>query len=163
MGTPLFHANELCGEILRLIEVNLKTSLGLKRVVRGSLKYHAVNDVDLTTNEVPAVYVHPAQAEFDFAAYRRHEGRYMMRIVYVKNYGDGASVTTGRIQDLEDLAELMVNNIILSSLSLSNGQVIFLAVRQVDYEPPEDDIVLQLSQGLTAGAIQLEIETRTTR
>jgi hypothetical protein len=160
------HANELLDEILRLVEANLKTSLSLVGIYRGTLAWLPPTTL---TELVNGVWVELIQST-DFAEVAMPKGltvTYRVRIVYVRRLDISNNIDQQRVADAESIVEMIYDNYKLSyianggTLPLSNGEPLWFLPRQVEWQPPEDNFVQAISADLTAVACNTEIVVRT--
>jgi hypothetical protein len=155
-----FHANELLQGILDVFETDLKTSLNLNGVYRGTLAWLPPSAVGGMVNGIWAELVENTDIK-NVAFPKELQITYRVRIVFVRRLDVSNNVAAQRIADAELMLEDIFNNYLLQSVTLSNGQVLWWLPRQVEWYPPEDEFVQALSADLTAIACNTEIEVRT--
>lgn len=155
-----FYTNEIITEIIALINSNLKIPLGLKLISRGSMKYLNFDVADLST-KFPLVLVLPENDTVEVGLGEIYDIVHKIRIVYIRKYATTDEIVKNKITDLLKFAELVVDNINLSALSLPNGQIVSSLVDEIEYEPEEDNSIKVLNSELTAGAVRILVHVGT--
>lgn len=156
------HTTELLDEILRLLDEQLRTTLSLKGVYRGMLPFMpaeaAADHVNgIWVNIEPSILLTPVQLPTDFLV------TYMVRLLYVRRINVNENVLSQKEQDIRDVIDMVFDNFTLSSLALSNGQVMWWLPTEIEMEPQEDGYVASLAEDLVAVAFKTELQVRTRR
>jgi hypothetical protein len=159
MPAPRLHENIIAHQIVNLIDQSLSGPLGLKIVTVGALElYPGLEHIE---DDVPAVFVKPAPST---ALERITTGQtyriiYNFRIVFVRKFEANEEIVKSKIADTQQIAELLIDNVDLSGLSLSNGQILFSTLKTIEWEPPEDNLVATLNTQMTSTALIFAVET----
>lgn len=158
------HVTELLDEILRLMEVNLKSSLDLKGVYRGDLSFIATDGVKdmvngIWVNAEPQTRIEPIQLPTDLMVH------YGFRLVYLRRIESlgNENVVKQKEQDVKSVIDMVMDNFTMSALSLTNGQVLWWMPTEVEWEPPEDGYVSEIASDIVAVAFMTECKVRTRR
>ena len=160
-----FFANEILGEFLRLFDVNLRTTLNLKGVYRGSLDFLPVQNIPDMVNGVwvnlePNITYEPVQMPKDLKT------TYNFRIVYLSRINVNENVLTQKINDTKEITDMLWDNFLLSDLALSGNppaQILWSKLNIVELDPPEEAFFVDLSADIVATAFRLEVAVRTRR
>jgi hypothetical protein len=156
------HVSELIDEFLRLLDTNLKTTLSLKGVFRGSLAFlpaQAVTEMvnGIWVNPEPSTLIEPIQLPSDLLVH------YQFRLIYVRRINVNENVLKQKEADVKLITEMVFDNYQLSNLTLTNGQVLWWLPTEIEWEPPEDGYVATLADDLIGLAFKTECKVRTRR
>ncbi len=161
------HTNEILDRIMSLIDTNLSpaapTGLGLVTIAKGDLGFYAGRDK--LTVELPAIFVKPGPTnDMSFRAMgQEYEVIYKHRLVYVRQFATTEKVIENKVKETLKIAELLIDNIDLNGLALSNGQIIRSLPSSIEWEPIEDEVVGGLNLWFFATAITFDVSTITRR
>ena len=159
MSAPRLHETIIAQRIVDLIDQNLSQALGLKVVAIGALEFYpALNDL---SGSVPAVFVKPAPATTlsRITTGQTYRLVYGFRVVYVQIFEPNEEIVKDKTVNAQQIAELLIDNIDLGGLQLPNGQVLFSTVKEIQWEPPEDNLVASINANMTATAFVFSVET----
>jgi hypothetical protein len=159
MPAPRLHENIIADQIVQLIDQTLSGPLGLKVVTVGALElFPALEKIE---DNVPAVFVKPAPstALLRITTGQTYRITYNFRIVYVRSFGPNEEMVKSKVAETQQIAELLIDNVDLSGLSLSNGQILFSTLKTIEWEPPEDNLVATLNAQMTSTALVFTVET----
>ena len=161
------HTNEILDRIMSLIDTSLSpaapTGLGLVTIAKGDLGFYAGRDK--LTVELPAIFVKPSPTnDMSFRAMgQEYEVIYKHRLVYVRQFATTEKVIENKVKETLKIAELLIDNMDLNGLALSNGQIIRSLPSSIEWEPIEDEVVGGLNLWFFATAITFDVSTITRR
>jgi hypothetical protein len=161
------HTNEILDRLMSLIDTNLSpappTGLGLVTIAKGDLGFYAGKDS--LTVELPALFVKPSPTnELSFRAMgQEYEVVYKHRLVYLRQFATTEKVVENKVKETLKIAELLIDNIDLNALALSNGQIIRSLPSSIEWEPLEDELVGGLNVWFFATAITFDVVAITRR
>lgn len=158
MGNRVF-TEEIVEEIMSLIETNLKVSLDLQGIYRGNMAWlppEAVSDLvnGVWINLVRSVEISESELPKCLLT------TYPIRLILALRIDLTNNALDTKMQKVEELIDLIYDNFRMSSLSLTNSQVLWWLPRSIEYEPAEDAFVAALSADLMAVAIESDIVVR---
>lgn len=159
MPAPRLHETLIAEEIVRLVDQTLSETMGLKVVTIGALELFPA--LERLADHLPAVFVKPSPST---ALERITTGQtyritYNFRIVFVKSFGANEEVVKSKTEETQKIAELLIDNVDLSGLSLPNGQILFSTLKSIEWEPPEDNLVATVNADMTATALVFSVQT----
>jgi hypothetical protein len=159
MPAPRLHETVIAEKIVQLIDQSLAGPMGLKVVTIGALEFFPA--LDVLGNNVPAVFVKPAPSTNleRITTGQTYRIAYNFRIVFVKAFGPNEEIIRQKTIETQKIAELLIDNVDLSGLSLPNGQILFTTLRAIEWEPPEDNLVASVNADMTAAALVFTVET----
>ena len=161
------HTNEILDRLMSLIDTNLSqaapTGLGLVTIAKGDLGFYAGKDS--LTVELPAIFVKPSPTnDLSFRAMgQEYEVVYKHRLVYLRQFATTEKVIENKVKETLKIAELLIDNLDLNALALSNGQIIRSLLSSIEWEPLEDELVGGLNVWLFATAITFDVIAITRR
>jgi len=161
------HTNEILDRLISLIDANLSPAppagLGLVTIAKGDLGFYAGKDS--LTVELPAIFVKPSPTnEMSFRAMgQEYEVIYKHRLVYLRQFATTEQVIDRKVAETLKIAELLIDNLDLNGLVLSNGQIIRSLPSSIEWEPLEDELAGSLNAWLFATAITFEVVAITRR
>ncbi len=161
------HTNEILDRLMSLIDTSLSPAppigLGLVTIAKGDLGFYAGKDS--VTVELPAIFVKPSPTnELSFRAMgQEYEVVYKHRLVYLRQFATTEKVVENKVKETLKIAELLIDNIDLNGLALSNGQIIRSLPSSIEWEPLEDELVGGLNVWLFATAITFDVVAITRR
>ncbi|MEK7841472.1 MAG: hypothetical protein AAB197_02245, partial [Deltaproteobacteria bacterium] len=159
--------NEILDRLISLIDTSLSPAppagLGLVTIAKGDLGFYAGKDS--LTVELPALFVKPSPTnEMSFRAMgQEYEVVYKHRLVYLRQFATTEKVVENKVKETLKIAELLIDNIDLNALALSNGQIIRSLPSSIEWEPLEDELVGGLNVWLFATAITFDVVAITRR
>jgi hypothetical protein len=164
LGIPgeRIHTTEIIDEILRLLDVNLRTSLSLKGVFRGMMPFMPAEVATQKVNGIwvnvePSIHITPIQLPKDTQI------TYMIRLLLIRRININENVLLQKETDIREVIDMVYDNYTMSELTLSNGQILWWLPTEIEMEPPEDGYVATLAEDLVAIAFKTEIQVRTRR
>lgn len=159
MSAPRLHETLIAERLVELIDQNLAEQLGLKIVAIGALEFFPALE-NLHENS-PAVFVKPAPATNleRITTGQTYRIVYHFRLVFVKPFNPDSEIIKTKIAETQRLAELLIDNVDLGGLTLPNGQILFLSLKAIEWEPPEDNLVATINANMTASALVFTVET----
>lgn len=161
------HTHEILDRLISLIDENLSPAppagLGLATIAKGDLGFYAGKDS--LTVELPAVLVKPSPTnELSFRAMgQEYEVIYKHRLIYLRQFATTEPVVENKVKETLKLAELLIDNLDLNSLALSNGQIIRSLPSSIEWEPLEDELAGSLNAWVFATAITFDVIAITRR
>lgn len=158
MPAPRLHEILIADRIVELIDQNLSAPMGLKVVTVGALEFFPA--LENLGENVPAVFVKPSPTTLleRITTGQTYRIVYNFRLVFVKAFGPNEEIVRLKAQETQKIGELLIDHVDLGTLSLPNGQVLFSALRQIEWEPPEDNLVASVNADLTASALVFSVE-----
>ncbi len=160
MTTNAYPVLPIWNELARLLEAELKSTLGLKAVIQGSF---ASQPTPGLVNLVPGIWIHPTpamtveEAEMPRVLIQRHN----FRIIYLRKMGVNENPTQITATDAVDIANMLTANFTLPAASMpANAQILWMMVKTIEFEPQEDDLVATISADVRAAALQVEVTVR---
>ncbi len=147
-------------EYLRIFEVELKTALNLRRVIKGHIDFIPMQDVPSLVN---GIWIAP-EPGFDIGRVmlpKELEITYHFRVVYVRRIAVNEIVNEAKVNDILTITEKIIDKYKLEDLTLANAQVLWSFPTLVEAEPPEDVYVGAIAADLIATAFNIETKVRT--
>jgi hypothetical protein len=159
MPAPRLHETLIAERIIQLIDQNLSSSMGLKVVTMGALDFFPA--LPNLMDNVPAVFVKPSPSTNleRITTGQTYRIVYNFRLVFVKAFGPNEQVIRDKTIETQKIGELLIDNVELGQLSLPNGQVLSSLLKQIEWDPPEDNWVGNINADLTAAALNFTVET----
>lgn len=159
MPAPRLHETLIAERIVELIDQALSSAMGLKVVTIGALEFFPA--LETLANNVPAVFVKPSPTTNleRITTGQTYRIAYNFRIVFVKSFGANEEIVRSKTVETQKIAELLIDNVDLSGLSLPNGQILFTTLKTIEWEPPEDNLVASINADMTATALVFTVET----
>ncbi|MCG3204329.1 MAG: hypothetical protein KCHDKBKB_01044 [Elusimicrobia bacterium] len=159
MAAPRLHEALIADRIVQLIDQNLSGPLALKVVGMGALEFFPA--LETLIDNVPAVFVKPSPSTNleRITTGQTYRIVYNFRIVFVGAFGANQEIVRTKTVDAQKIAELLIDNVDLGELSLPNGQVLFSALKSIEWEPPEDNLVASINADMTAAAFVFTVDT----
>jgi len=159
MVAPRLHETLIAERIVQLIDQNLSEAMGLKIVTIGALELFPA--LEQLVENVPAVFVKPSPSTSleRITTGQTYRIVYNFRIVFVKSFGPNEEIVKLKTEEAQKIAELLIDNVDLSGLSLPNGQILFSTLRSIEWEPPEDNLAATVNADMTASALVFTVET----
>lgn len=156
------HTIEIIEELERLFETNLKTALSLKTVIKSGLEFEPFQAL---ADRVPCIFIKPEKdTDFEFIHVgQSYQVTYRFRVIYVRSIVQNSEVWKQKVNDAEQIVQELIDNIQLSALTLTDGQVLWTIPRRIEWEPPEDAFVAEINADLVAVAIEYEAVVKTKR
>lgn len=157
----MIHTEEICDQIIDIIEAALKTSWGLKAIQFGQIEYMA-KPSDLT-DFVPAIFVKPYdKVNIEFRQIGEvYQPVYRFKIVYVNQFTKGENPVELKTQKARILAETFMDSLDLNGLTLTNATIEWVQVKNIEWEPSEDNFIYTVNSSLYAFALELEVAVMT--
>ncbi len=163
MTSPRVHAQAILNELQRIISADLTGSLGLNLITTGTIDFMPTKGVADTAPMV-LIAMGPRPTTFESVELPTPlQAVYNARIIHVRKIKAGEDPVKARIDDAETFAEVLWDNFDMSSLDMTNGQVLWAMLREIEWEPPEDVLVASIRSDLMATAFNMEIVVRTRR
>jgi hypothetical protein len=158
MTSPRLHETVIAERIVQLIDDNLSDSMGLKIVTIGALELFPA--LEQIMSQAPAVFVKPSPSTVleRITTGQTYRITYNFRIVFVKAFGPLEEIVKSKTEEAQKIAELLIDNVDLSGLSLPNGQILFSTLKSIEWEPPEDNLVATVNADMTASALVFTVE-----
>ena len=158
MSAPRLHETLIADRIVELIN-SLSGDLGLKVITVGALEFFPA--LEQLMDNVPAVFVKPSPSTNleRITTGQTYRIVYNFRIVFVGAFGANEEIVRSKTVRTQKIAELLIDNVDLGQLSLPNGQVLFSTLKQIEWEPPEDNLVASINADMTASALVFTVET----
>jgi len=158
MPAPRLHETVIADKIVQLIDT-LSGDLHLKVVTVGALEFFPA--LENLMDNVPAVFVKPAPATVleRITTGQTYRIAYSFRIVFVGSFGANEEIVRSKTVNTQKIAELLVDNVDLSGLTLPNGQILFSTLKTIEWEPPEDNLAASINADMTAAALVFTVET----
>jgi hypothetical protein len=160
MTTNAYPVLPIWNELARLLEAELKSSMGLKSIIQGSF---ASQPTPGLATLVPGIWVHPSPAmtveetEMPRVMIQKHN----FRLIYLRKMGLNENPTQITAADAVTIANMLTANFTLPAASMpANAQILWMMVRTVEFEPQEDDLVATISADVRAAALQVEVTVR---
>lgn len=159
MSAPRLHETSIAEKIVQLIDENLSGSMGLKVVTIGALELFPA--LEHLADHVPAVFVKPSPSTTleRITTGQTYRITYNFRLVFVKPFAANEEIVKSKTEETQKIAELLIDNVDLSGLSLPNGQILFSTLKTIEWEPPEDNLVAAVNADMTATALVFSVET----
>lgn len=159
MPAPRLHETLIAERIVELIDQTLSGPMGLKVVTIGALEFFPA--LETLGNNVPAVFVKPSPTTNleRITTGQTYRIAYNFRIVFVKGFAPNEEIVRQKTVETQKIAELLIDNVDLSGLSLPNGQILFTTFKTIEWEPPEDNLVAGINADMTATALVFTVET----
>jgi len=159
MPAPRLHETLIAERIVELIDQNLSSLMGLKVVAIGALEFFPALE-QLSAN-VPAVFVKPSPSTNleRITTGQTYRIVYHFRLVFVEAFGPNEEIVRSKTVNTQKIAELLIDNVDLGALALPNGQVLFSTLKQIEWEPPEDNLVASINADMTASALVFTVDT----
>jgi hypothetical protein len=154
------HVLELLNEYLRIFDVELKSTLNLKSVNKGSIAWLPAPAISSMVNGIwinpePAIKLERIQMPKDLLI------TYTFRVVYIKRIDVNTNVETQKITDINIISEKLLDKYALSDLSLTNGQVLWSFPTSIEINPPEDEFVSLIASDLVGSSFNVDCQVRT--
>lgn len=156
--SQMVHTLEIGNKIISVIKTALETSEGLKVIQFGGLDYLPAPTT--IVSYVPAVLVKPdPKVTFNFKELAKsYRAVYQFRVVYVGKYSTTDKVVENKATKSRSVSELFLNDLTLGALALGgNSSIEFVALDEIEFQPPEDDFVWALKENLYAFAVNLSV------
>lgn len=163
MSTPnRTHLTEIIDEYERIFNDDLRVTLGLKLIQRGSLEFMQADSIP---NVVPAIFVDidPSIRIEKVQLPDQLMLTYNFRFIYVKKINIGENALKQKEVDLKVITEKLFDKYRLEDLSLTNGQILWSIPTEINFKPPEDVYVGSISSDLIAISFNVETVVRTRR
>jgi len=159
MTAPRLHETLIAERIVELIDQNLSGLMGLKVVAIGALEFFPA--LEQLADNVPAVFVKPSPSTNleRITTGQTYRIVYNFRLVFVGAFGPNEEIVRSKTVNTQKIAELLIDNVDLGALALPNGQVLFSTLKQIEWEPPEDNLVASINADMTASALVFIVET----
>lgn len=159
MPAPRLHEALIADRLVELIDQNLANEMGLKVVSVGALEFFPA--LENLAENVPAVFVKPSPTTSleRITTGQTYRIFYNFRIVFVSSFGPNEEIIRSKTVRTQKIAELLIDNVDLGALSLPNGQILFSTLKQIEWEPPEDNLVASVNADMTAAALVFTVDT----
>lgn len=159
MPAPRLHETLIAERIVELIDQALSGPMGLKVVTIGALEFFPA--LETLGNNVPAVFIKPSPTTNleRITTGQTYRIAYNFRIVFLKGFAANEEIVRHKTVETQKIAELLIDNVDLSGLSLPNGQILFTTLKAIEWEPPEDNLVAGINADMTATALVFTVET----
>ena len=158
MPSPRLHETVIADRIVELIN-GLSADLNLKVITVGALEFFPA--LEQLGDNVPAVFVKPSPSTNleRITTGQTYRIVYNFRIVFVSVFAPNEEIIREKTVRTQKIAELLIDNVDLGGLSLSNGQILFSTLKSIEWEPPEDNLVASVNADMTAAALVFTVET----
>lgn len=158
MPSPRLHETVMADRIVELIN-GLSADLNLKVITVGALEFFPA--LEQLGDNVPAVFVKPSPSTNleRITTGQTYRIVYNFRIVFVSVFAPNEEIIREKTVRTQKIAELLIDNVDLGGLALSNGQILFSTVKSIEWEPPEDNLVASINADMTAAALVFTVET----
>ncbi|MCG3205214.1 MAG: hypothetical protein KCHDKBKB_01933 [Elusimicrobia bacterium] len=158
MPSPRLHETVIADRIVELIN-GLSTDLNLKVITVGALEFFPA--LEQLGDNVPAVFVKPSPSTNleRITTGQTYRIVYNFRIVFVSVFAPNEEIIREKTVRTQKIAELLIDNVDLGGLALSNGQILFSTLKSIEWEPPEDNLVASVNADMTAAALVFTVET----
>lgn len=153
------HETEIADKIVDLINTTLGNSMGLKVVMMGALEFYPA--LETLSDHVPAVFIKPSPStELErITTAQTYQIVYNFRIVFVKKFAANEEIVRQKVIETQKIAELLLDQVNLSGLVLTNGQIMRTNLRAIEWEPAEDSLVASINAEMTAAAMTFTVVT----
>ena len=158
MPSPRLHETVIADRIVELIN-GLSADLNLKVITVGALEFFPA--LEQLGDNVPAVFVKPSPSTNleRITTGQTYRIVYNFRIVFVSAFTPNEEIIREKTVRTQKIAELLIDNVDLGGISLSNGQILFSTLKSIEWEPPEDNLVASVNADMTAAALVFTVET----
>jgi len=160
----IFHTRVINEELMRIADTLLKTPLGLVSVIRGDLSQIPTPGI---LNIVPGIWIqaNPAMTNQFGSLPREHEQSYFYRLIYVRKLAKGENFVAKNEDDSAYIGNTYTDKIYLPDITnLPTGTfILWVQVKNIEFQPPEDRFVQQIHADLAAVALNLEVRVKTRR
>jgi hypothetical protein len=158
MPSPRLHETVIADRIVELIN-GLSADLNLKVITVGALEFFPA--LEQLGDNVPAVFVKPSPSTNleRITTGQTYRIVYNFRIVFVSVFAPNEEIIREKTVRTQKIAELLIDNVDLGGLALSNGQILFSTLKSIEWEPPEDNLVASVNADMTAAALVFTVET----
>lgn len=158
MSAPRLHETLIAEKIVDLIDHNLSGAMGLKVVTIGALEFFPA--LDKLADNVPAVFVKPSPSTNleRITTGQTYRIVYNFRLVFVKPFVPTEEIVKVKTIETQKIAELLIDNVDLGGLALPNGQILLTALKAIEWEPAEDNLVASINADMTATALIFTVE-----
>lgn len=158
MTSPRLHETVIADRIVELIN-GLSADLNLKVITVGALEFFPA--LEQLGDNVPAVFVKPSPSTNleRITTGQTYRIVYNFRIVFVSVFASNEEIIREKTVRTQKIAELLIDNVDLGGLALSNGQILFSTLKSIEWEPPEDNLVASVNADMTAAALVFTVET----
>jgi hypothetical protein len=159
MSAPRLHETVIAERLVELIDQNLSSALNLKVAAIGALEFFPA--LERLSENVPVVFVKPSPSTNleRITTGQTYRILYNFRIVLVSAFGPNDEIVRSKTVATQKIAELLIDNVDLGGLSLSNGQILFCTLKSIEWESPEDNLVAAIHADMTATALVFTVET----
>lgn len=163
MSAPRLHETHIAEHLVKLIDRELSSELGLKVVTIGALEFYPA--LENLVNNVPAIFIKPSPNTTleRITTAQTYRIVYNFRIVFVELFRPNEQVIKQKCEKTQKIAELLIDNVELKGLTLPNAQVLFSNLKNIEWEPPEDNLVATINSDLTASVLNFSVETTSRR
>jgi hypothetical protein len=156
------HLTELLDEYLRILNNDLRVPLDLKLIQRGSLEFMPAESL---SNVIPCIFV-DIDPNIRINRVTMPDGLeviYNFRFIYVKKLIEGENSLKVKETDFKLITEKILDEYRLTNLTLTNGQVLWSLVNEIEFKPPEDVYVASISADMIAMAFRVDTVVRSRR
>lgn len=155
-----FFSNEISDFLLSEINTNLKIALGLKIIQKGRLDL-VIDDNTLIKNYLPAIYLDLGITIDEVLILESYEMSYNFRIIYVNGFDPSTEFIKNKYTETEKIAEMLIDRIQLSGLTLINGGIISNIMSSINYTPSEEKELQSIYGDIYASAIDFVVKVQT--
>lgn len=160
--SDIIFVRPIAEEIARIVET-LRSTLSLRSVIIGEMNFQPTAGL---TNLVNGVWILPSpNTTIDPDALPKQlQERYFYRLVYVRRIGLGENVVKARMADVATIVNALTDHIHPDITSMpATAEVLWMLVRNIEWEPSEDGMVQTFGADMTAVAFSLEAHVRCRR
>lgn len=155
--TNRIQTKEVTEHLQSLIKTNLEVSMGLKYEQIGAMEFYPSGQLSIVC---PIVFIRPIKIDTAFSDIHINcDVAYTIRIVYVFQGAEGEDPVLKKIEEVDNILELLFTKFLLPDLTLTDAQVILTIPEMIEYEPYENDLFMEGDSNLQAAAITFRIET----
>ncbi len=158
MPAPRLYETELAERIVKLIDTQLSSELGLKVVTIGALEFYPA--LENLIDNVPAVFVKPApNTNLErITTAQTYRITYNFRIVFIDLFHTNQEVIKQKCLRTQKIAELLIDRVDLDGLELENSKILSSNLKNIEWEPAEDNLVATINADLTCSALNFSVE-----
>lgn len=156
------YTKELAQGVLNLITTNLADTLSLKVASVGDISMlPAPEELDTW---IPAVLIKAGKIPINLISMPGgFEVTYPYTIYYVTWYNAGEVAEEKKIDETQQIVELLIDNYKLNDIALTNGKIGTMEVKEVDFDSEEERVLRAMELEVSLAKIYIEILTTTSR
>lgn len=133
-----FFTNEITDYLISEINTKIKTTLNLKIIQKGKLDL-IIDDNTILKNYTPSLFVDIDSVEIeDVTMQEYYVMNYNYHVIYMNSFEPNDEYIKNKYTNTEKIAEMLIDNIQLSGLVLSNGGIISSIISNINFSPAEE-------------------------